>query len=121
MALPIVISRNQVNVIPDKSASGNPNTIGTTPFVLYTVPTGFKTLLKAFLYRPTGFGAGTKMQPVVAGSNLRDDSSTSTVMFDCLSGATLLLNASETITLKGDSGSNNESAFWFITFQELPA
>ena len=120
MVLPQIISRNTINVIPDQSNSGNPTTIGTTPFVLYTVPAGRKAILKTFVFRATGFGAGTTMQAVANGINLLDTSSTSNTMVNALVSS-IILAAGQTVTLKGDSGSNNESAFFFITFQELPA
>ena len=120
MGLPQIISRNTINVIPDQSASGNPNTIGTTPFVLYTVPTGSKAILKTFLFRSTGFGAGTDMQAVANGIILLDTTTQATAMENALSSP-VILAAGQTVTLKGDSASNNESAFFFITFQELPA
>jgi len=121
MALPVIVSRNQVNTIPDQAASGNPTTIGTTPFVIYTVPTGQKAILKSFVFRPTGFGAGTDMNANVASRRMRVETATSLVMLDAIAGAQLTLVAGDTVTLDGDSGSDNESAFFFISFVELPA
>lgn len=121
MAVGKLDSRNTVQVIPDQSDGANPATIGVTPVVLYTCPANKKALVKTFLFRPTGFGAGTDMNANAAGVRLRTETATSLVMLDALGGREIVLNATETLTLDGDSAADNESAFWFITFQELPA
>ena len=94
-------------------------TIGTTPHVIYTCPTGLKARVLVFLYRPTGFGAGTLMRANVGGIRLREDTATSTTMFDALAGGSgLIITTGQTVTLDGDAGANNESAFFFVTVEE---
>lgn len=100
--------------------SGNPVTIGTTPFVLYTCPTGKTALVKSFKWRPTGFGAGTLMNARAKSVILSQKLATSLVMEE-IAGNGIRLIAGQTIDLNGDSGANNESGFFDITVQELPA
>lgn len=114
-------SRNNIQVLDvNVSNSGNPATIGTTPFVLYTCPAGKKALVKSFKWRPTGFGAGTLMNARAKTRILSQKTVTSSVMEE-VAGNGILLIAGETIDLNGDSGANNESAFFDITVQELSA
>lgn len=100
--------------------SGNPATIGTTAFVLYTCPAGKVALVKSFKWRPTGFGAGTLMNARAKSVILQQALATSAVMFE-VAGNGIRLTAGQTIDLNGDSGANNESAFFDVTVQELTA
>lgn len=100
--------------------NGNPVTIGTTPFVLYTCPTGKVALVKSYKVMATGFGAGTKINVRAKATNLRTTLAVETVMIES-AGNGIRLTAGQTIDLNGDSGANNESAFFDINVQELPA
>ena len=121
MALPVVVSRNQIQVLDvNVQNEGNPNTIGTTPFVLYTCPSNKVALVKSIKVRFTGFGAGTTGNVRAKGNILRTTTSTETVMIES-AGNGIRLVATETVDLNGDSGSNNESAFFDVTIQELSA
>lgn len=104
----------------NKQNSGNPNTIGTTPFVLYTCPTGKVALVKSFKWRATGFGAGTEMNARAKSQKLQVTTVVMTSMSE-VAGNGIRLVAGETIDLNGDSGANNESAFFDVSVQELPA
>jgi len=121
MALPKVITRNQIQVLDvNIQNEGNPTTIGTTPFVLYTCPAGKVALVKSLKARFTGFGAGTLGNVRAKAFILRQTTATETVMIES-AGNGIRLIATETIDLHGDSGADNESAFFDVTVQELSA
>ena len=114
-------ARNQTQKVgPNVQGSGNPNTIGTTPFVLYTCPAGKVALVTSFKARFTGFGAGTEGYVRAKGQRLRETTVVETAMIES-AGNGIRLVATETIDLSGDSGANNESAFFDFNVQELPA
>ena len=104
----------------NKQNSGNPATIGTTAFVLYTCPTGKVALVKSFKWRATGFGAGTEMNARAKSQKIDTTTAVMGSMREA-AGNGIRLVAGETIDLIGDSAANNESAFFDVTVQELPA
>lgn len=114
-------SRNQIQTADvNRQNSGNPANIGTTPVTLYTCPTGKVAIVKSFKSRFTGFGAGTEGYARAKGQRLRTTNVIESTMIE-IAGNGIRLVAGETIDLAGDSAANNESAFFDITVQELPA
>lgn len=101
--------------------SGNPANIGTTPVVVYTCPAGKTALVKSFKFRCTGLGAGTQVNVRAKGENLRSTTSGAEAAMIESAGNGIRLTAGQTCDLNGDSGSNNQSGFFDITVQELPA
>lgn len=111
-----LIQRPDVNISND----GNPNTVGTTPFVLYTCPAGKVAIVKSFKYAATGFGAGTFMN-ARAKTRIIDRMTVATNTMVEVAGNGIRLTAGQTIDLNGDSAADNESAFFDVTIQELPS
>ena len=123
MTLPSIISRNSVHVNTDQSVGGNENTIGTTVITLYTVPTNQKAILKSAAARFVSGGANTNLDVVIGNQRVfRETAAPSPpVLQDIPNVKGMVLTAAQTITLVGDSGSNNGSMNFFFTFTELPA
>ena len=123
MTLPSIISRNSVQVNTDQSVSGNENTIGTAVITLYTVPANKKAILKSAAARFVSGGANTNLDILIAGQRIfRETAAPSPpVLQDIPNVKGMVLIAAQTITLVGDSGSNNGSMNFFFTFTELPA
>ena len=123
MTLPSIISRNSVQVNTDQSVGGNENTIGTTVITLYTVPANKKAILKSAAARFVSGGANTNLDVVIATQRVfRETAAPSPpVLQDIPNVKGMILTAGQTITLVGDSGSNNGSMSFFFTFTELPA
>ena len=87
---------------------------------MYTCPANKTAKIVSFKYRATGFGAGTEMNARAKGQKLSTQTALPSSMEE-VAGNGIRLVATETIDLNGDSGANNESAFFDITVQELPA
>jgi len=123
MALPTVVSRNAAQKILDQSVLGNENTIGTTVTTLYTVPTGKKAKITAAAARFVSGGANTNLDVLIAGERVFRESAAPSppVLQDIPNIKGAVLVAGETITLVGDSGSDNGSMNFAFTFTELPA
>lgn len=123
MGLPQIIARNASQVTGDTSIKGNRNTVGTTVIDLYTVPAGKKAIIKGASARFVSGGANTLLQVLVAGERVfRETSAPSpAVLQDIPNVKGMVLLAGETISLSGDSGSDNGSMNFLFTFQELPA
>jgi len=121
MAIASLISRNTKQVLSaNVQSNGNPTTIGTTPVVVYTCPTGKACLVTSYVTRFTGAGSNTGLFVNARGVRLRESTDPNEAAFeDARNG--IRLAAGETITLSGDSGSNNGSAFFIFTGTELPA
>ena len=123
MTLPQLVSRNQTQGIQEQSLKGNENTIGTTVITLYTVPSSKKAVLKSAGARFVSGGANTNLDVLMAGQRIfRETAAPSPpVLQDIPNVKGMVLTAGQTITLVGDSGSNNGSMNFFFTFTELPA
>lgn len=116
------VARNQTQKIDvNIQNQGNPANIGLTPLVLYTCPAGKIAKVTSFKARCTGLGAGTEFYQRAKGQRLRETTSgAETSMFE-VAGNGIRLVAGETIDLAGNSAADNESAFFDIAVQELPA
>jgi len=122
MALPVIVSRNQKQVLAQNvEADGNPTTIGATSIItIYTVPTGKVCLVTNLLFRVTGLGNGTDMQLNAKLRRLREATATETSMVES-AGQGILMTAGDTVTITGDAASDNGSAFFIFSGEELPA
>jgi len=122
MALPVIVSRNQKQALPQNvQADGNPVTIGsTTTITIYTCPTGKVALVTNFLVRFTGLGGNTSLFVNARGRRLRETTVTETTMVES-AGQGIRLEATETITLTGNNSADNGSAFFVFSGEELPA
>ena len=123
MTLPSIISRNSVQVNTDQSVGGNSTIVGTAVVTLYTVPANKKAILKSAAARFVSAGANTNLDLVIATQRVcRETAAPSPpVLQDIPNVKGMVLTAGQTITLIGDSASNNGSMNFFFTFTELPA
>ena len=121
MALPRISPRNQTQRIAEQSLKGNENTIGTTVITLYTVPTNKKARIVAASVRFISGGANTNLRLNMGGERMSNRTSADPEQVDLPQCLNKELDAGDTITLSGDSGSDNGSMNFFITFVELPA
>jgi len=121
MTLPQVISRNISQKITNQSLNGNSNIVGTTVVTLLTVGAGKKVEIIGIANRYISGGANTNMDIILGGRRLRRASSADTNLVDIPQGKGQVLIATETITLLGDSGSDNGSMDYMISFRETPA
>ena len=119
----IDVARNVSQKIQEHSIKGNRNTIGTTVIVLFTVAAGKKVIIKSAAQRFVSGGANTFLQILIGGERVSRETAAPVppVLQDIPTAAGKQLNAGDTIVLSGDSGSNNGSMNFFITFVELPA
>lgn len=109
-------------VIPDKSVNGSSTVIGTTPVTLYTCPTGKKAKITAASFAGTSYGAGTYIRLLINGVEMRRATTIENAQVNALTGSnSIILTAGQIIVLTGDSGANNQSAEYNVTYQELPA
>jgi len=119
-----IISKNISQTIKaNVQADGNPVTIGTTPVIIYTCPAGKSCLVISYLTRVTSFGGNTFYFVNARDRRLRRARSADGEEINMIESASggIRLAAGETISLSGNSGSNNGSAFFVFTGQELPA
>jgi len=123
MGLPQIVARNQSQVTGDTSLKGNENSIGTTPTILYTVPAGKKAIVTAAAARFVSGGANTNLDITIAGERIFRESAAPSppVLQDIPNVKGMVMLATETIVLLGDSGSDNGSMNFLFTFNELPA
>jgi len=122
MTLPQIISRNQKqSLLQNIQSDGNPTTIGTTAVVLYTCPAGKVALVTGLQVRFTGLGANTSLFVNARGRRLREDTTGTEASMVESAGQGIRLEATETITLTGDSGSDNGDGFFVLSIAELPA
>jgi len=122
MALPVIVSRNQKQALPQNvEADGNPTTIGsTTTITIYTCPTGKVALVTNLLVRFTGLGGNTSVFVNAKLRRLREATATEASMIES-AGQGILLTAGDTVTLTGDNSADNASAFFVFSGEELPA
>ena len=120
MTLPRIISRNTIQTIPEKSLKGNSNVIGTTFVTLYTVPSNQKAVIIKAGARFISGGANTNLRLNIGGERMYNQTVADTQMVDIPAASGQALDAGDTITLSGDSGSDNGSMNYYITYKELP-
>jgi len=122
MTLPQIIARNQIQSLAQNvQADGNPSTIGsTTTITMYTCPAGKVALVTSLLVRFTGLGGNTSVFVNARALRLREATATEASMIES-AGQGIRLEATETITLTGDNGADNGSAFFVVSVVELPA
>ncbi len=108
-------------VISDLSINGTSVVIGTTAVTLYTCPANKKAIIKSFSFAGTSFGAGTYIKSLVNAIETRRTIIIETQQVNSLGSGQIIVTAGQTVQLKGDSGANNESAEYNLTYQELPA
>jgi len=121
MAIATLTPRNQPQVLGSNvQADGNPNTIGTTAVVVYTCPAGKQCLVTNYQVRFSSFGANTSMFVNARLRRMREALTVEQTMVESVANG-IRLAAGETLTLTGNSGSNNGSAFFIFSGTELPA
>jgi len=121
MTLPQIISRNTPQVIGTNiQVTANETTIGTTVTTLYTVPAAKVALITSYLVRFTSFGGNADMHVNARASRIRFATVVDAAAVESAGGG-IRLAATETLTLTGDSGSDNGSAIVLISLKELPA
>lgn len=116
----IISSLGTPQVIPDKSNNGTSTIIGTTPVIIYTCPTGKKSIIKALSFAGTSYGAGTYIRSLVNGIETRRGTVIEFAQVNSLPAGQIILTAGQTVSLTGDSAANNSSAEYNVTYQELP-
>jgi len=114
-------SLNQTQKITDQSLNGNSVLVGTAAVILLTVATGKKIEIIEISNRAVSFGGNTVMDINIGGRRLRRTTAADLNLVDIPQGKNQVLAAAETITLSGDSGSNNGSIDFMISFRETPA
>jgi len=120
MALPQIISRNISQKITNQVLNGNENSIGTTVITILTVGTGKKIEILGIANRYVSGGGNTNMDIIIGGQRLRRASSADSNLVDIPQGKGQVLTAAQTITLEGDSGSDNGSMNFMISYRETP-
>lgn len=121
MTLPQIISRNLPQVIGTNiQVTVNPTTIGTTVTTLYTVPAAKVAEVTSYLVRFSSFGANSNLRVNARAQRIRNATVVDLAAVESAGGG-IRLAATETLTLTGDSGSDNGSAVVLISLKELPA
>jgi len=116
-----VTSLSQTQKITTQVLNSNSAVVGTTVVTLLTVAANRKIEIIEISNRAVSFGANTVMDINLAGRRLRRASSADTNLVDIPQGKNQMLSATQTITLSGDSGSDNGSIDYMISYRETPA
>jgi len=114
--------RGATQSIQEQTLIGNRNDIGTTVITLYTVPAGKKARIIGATRRFISGGANTLLDIDMGGERVVRDTAVPSppIDQDIPTVKNMVLVAGETIELSGDSGSDNGSMNFWITYEELP-
>lgn len=111
--------------LPNVSTIGTSTTVGTTPAVVYTCPTGKRALILSMSWALIATGTGTKANSTINGKQGRQavaiDTNGTPVQDPAVPPQGMLITAGQTIAFAGDAAGNNETVNYFISIQESDA
>jgi len=96
--------------------------VGTTPRIIYTCPVGKTAKIENLAVRTVSYGGNTLMNTLVDGNRVRRTVSAAvdTDLVQVSQALNAVLTAGQTISLTGDSGSDNGSMDTLTVVRETP-
>jgi len=117
----VTTALSQTQKITTQVLNSNSSVVGTTVVTLLTVAANRKVEIIGIANRAVSLGANLVLDINIGGRRLRRATVIEANLVDLPQGRGQMLSAGQTITLTGDSGSDNGSIDFMISFRETPA